>query len=88
LRTYYELGEFDALDSLLESFRIYLLRSKQITKETQSQYATIIRMIKKLSSINPTNKIKIKELEKKVIASTNNVAKEWLLEKVEELRTK
>lgn len=88
LRTYYELAEYDALDSLLESFRIYLLRSKQITKDTQMQYAMIIRMIKKLSSINPNNKLKIKELEQKVLASTNNVAKEWLLEKVEELRSK
>ena len=85
IRTYYELGEYNALDSLLESFRIYLLRNKQLTKETKMQYSTIIRMIKKLSNINLNNKSQIKELAEKIRSSENNVAKQWLLDKIEEL---
>ena len=86
MRTYYELGEYNALDSLLESFRIYLLRNKQLTKETNLQYAMIIRMIKRLSNINPNNKAQVNDLAEKIKASTNNVAKQWLLEKVQELQ--
>jgi hypothetical protein len=86
MRTYYELGEYNALDSLLESFRIYLLRNKQLTKETNLQYAMIIRMIKRLSNINPNNKTQVNDLAEKIKASTNNVAKQWLLEKVQELQ--
>lgn len=84
LRTYYELDEDDALDSLLESFRIFIQRSKTTSQDKKRQYMRLIKFVRKLAQI-PRNDTEAKANLKKQIEETKAIAnREWLLKKLEE----
>ncbi len=84
-RTYYELGEDLALDSLTDSFRIYLRRNRLISKEMKQQCMNTLRFIKKMSSIAPYDKAAIEKVKNQIENCKAVAAKKWLLEKVAEL---
>ena len=56
LKMYYETGEWDALDALLTSFRVLLLRKKKVIGYHQSHYLNTLRYIQKLSRVNLKDK--------------------------------
>ncbi len=85
LKTYYELSEFLALDSLVESFRIYLHRKREISRDVRQQYRNVLRFTRKLSHISPGDKQAVAKIRKQVEACDALAAKKWILEKVEEL---
>lgn len=85
LKTYYELSEMDALDALLESFRLFLLRQKLISKNNQKQYLNLVRFVQKLNKLNVNDLERVKTFRNKVEQSENIAEKQWLLEKVDEL---
>jgi hypothetical protein len=78
MRIYYELGEFDALDSLLESFKIFLHRQKDLSYHRQS-YLNLIKFVKKLLQTNLSDK-KEREILRGLIESTTELTeRDWLL---------
>ena len=82
MKTYYELGEYQPLLSLKESFRILLRRKKLISEQSQINYGNFARYTMKLFRIDVKNKKQLASLQKE-IESTNNIAdKGWLLEKL------
>jgi hypothetical protein len=85
LKTYYELNELDALESLLDSYGIYLRRNKLISREVKQQLMNGIRFTRKLASLAPYNKSGIQKLKTQIINCKALAAKKWLLEKVEAL---
>lgn len=85
LETYYEMKEYKALDSLLDSYSIYLRRNKMISKEIRQQRMNGIRFTRKLISVAPYDKKRIEKLKEQIINCKALAAKKWLLEKVEEL---
>ncbi|MCB0560372.1 MAG: hypothetical protein KDD09_15565, partial [Phaeodactylibacter sp.] len=85
LRTYFELEEFLALDSLVESFRIYLRRKKDISRDVRQQYMNVLRFVRKLSRLDPNDKAAISKVKKEVMECNALAAKQWVLEKVAEL---
>ncbi len=83
LRIYFDLGEFDALDSLLDSFAIFLRRRKDVGYLRQN-YLNLIRLTKKLLQI-PANEKEARAKLRKEIEETKAVAeREWLLGKLKE----
>ncbi len=87
LSTYYETDEIEPLFSLLESFRTYLNRHKNIPAARRIPYMNLIRFTKKLARIMPGDTTAIEKLRKELnetgdgkIANVN-----WLREKLEEL---
>lgn len=85
LRTYYELGEFIALDSLINSFRIYIRRNKLISKEVKQQYLNMLRFVKKLSNIVKGDQKAIDKIRVQIDKCKALAVKKWIVEKVEEL---
>ena len=85
LKTYYEQKEFKALDSLLDSYSIYLRRNKLISKEVRQQLMNGIRFTRKLISVAPYDKKRIEKIKEQITNCKALAAKKWLLEKVEEL---
>ena len=85
LVTYYEMKEFKALDSLLDSYSIYLRRNKMISKEIRQQRMNGVRFTRKLISVAPYDKKRIEKLKEQITNCKALAAKQWLLEKVEEL---
>ncbi|MEM9888416.1 MAG: hypothetical protein AAF849_21155 [Bacteroidota bacterium] len=89
IRCYYEMNNTEALISLLESLRIYVIRSKKMTTKEKKSYNSMIRFAKKIIYLK-TERIALdkKDFERKVlkleedISSNDNIyAKSWLLEK-------
>lgn len=85
LKTYYELKEFQALDSLIDSFRIYIRRNKIISREVKQQYLNVLRFVKKLSTTLRRDKKSIDKIKNQIDKCKALADKKWILEKVEEL---
>ena len=83
LATYYELDEFDALDSFYESFKIFVNRNKNITDDIKKSYIQLIKLTKLLTESN-SDKLKLQKI-KNEIQNSQATSKKWLLEKVDEL---
>ncbi|MBK8296003.1 MAG: hypothetical protein IPK91_01685 [Saprospiraceae bacterium] len=83
LACYYELDEYDALQSFYDSFKLFVNRNKSITEERKISYLQLIKLTKKLTE-NNDNKLKLTQLKKEILES-QATSKSWLLEKVDEL---
>lgn len=86
IRTYYETDEYMALDSLLDSFRIFLRRNKLIGKALKIECGNFIGFVKKLSTLPPANSNAVDKLQLQIERCNSVVSKKWLLEKVKELK--
>lgn len=84
LKCYFELKEYDALDSLFNSFSRYIYRQKEIGYHKEN-YLNLIRIVKKIIYLPITDKKNIHQIKKEVIQMKNLVEREWLLSKIEEL---
>ncbi len=82
IKTYYELDEYEALDSNLESFRIFLLRNKTISGFTKKQYENFIRWMRKVMQA-PSNRKAIVALREKLEETEIVADKQWLLKLLE-----
>lgn len=78
LRMYYELKEFDALESLLDSFKVYIHRQKNIGYH-RTNYLNLIRFVRRMLKGDVDTKAKRKKLREKVEATESVAEKEWLL---------
>lgn len=85
LRTYFELKEFIALDSLIDSFRIYLRRNKMISRDIKQQYLNVLRFVKKMSNLDIYDKALVQKVKKQIVDCKNLAAKKWLLDKIAEM---
>lgn len=85
LKTYYELGEYLAMDSLMDSFRIYLRRNRQISREVQQQYLNVLRFVKKLSNLPGKNQKALQQIKEQIERCPALADKRWIMEKVSEL---
>lgn len=84
LRTYFELKEDMALDSLIDSFRIYLRRHRLISRDVKQQYLNVLRFTKKLAAAAPYDRPGIEKIKAQIENCKALAVKKWLLEKVDE----
>ena len=85
LLSYYELAEFDSLESLLISFRSYLDRETSYNKDRKMPYYNLIQFVKRLTKLQPKDRLKIQKLKEDVKSTEGIVNKAWLIEKIDEL---
>jgi hypothetical protein len=81
LRVYFEKGYEDALDSLLDSFSVYLRRQKQLGYQREN-YMNLIRFTKRLLILSATDKVGAAALRKEIEGVANVAERGWLLMKV------
>lgn len=84
MKMYYELNEFNALDSLLESMRMYMRRKKFIGYH-KLNFKNIIRLTKKLANVNPYDPKQTKQLQADIENANPLTEKRWLLAQVESI---
>lgn len=82
IKIYYELGEYDALEALLSSFRIFIHRKKQLPQTRRDNYQNIIKFARKLLQINPYNAKEKNDLADEIRATRQLTEKEWFLKMV------
>jgi len=85
MAAYYKLGEFDALESLLNAYKMFITREKSLTKDRKTAYLNLIKYTKKLLYLLPNQKDKISKIRKEIEVNKLIVNKTWLLERVDEL---
>ena len=83
--TYYELEEHEALMSYLDSFRTYLSRHKSISTSKKKWNSNFVSNTKKLLKYGSTKKGNLLDLKRHIEENKNTAAKEWLLEKIDQL---
>ena len=83
LATYYELHEWDTLDSNIDTFSTFLRREKSLGDAKRKSYKSFVNYLKKLQN-SSYKKSKLLDLQQKIIADKNVTTKQWLLEKIEE----
>ncbi len=81
---YYELDEFDALSSLLDSFKNFIYRHKELGYRSEI-YLNLIRLTKRLVQLNKFDKTAVAALKKDVEEAENLPDRKWLLEQLDKL---
>jgi len=84
LKSYFELGEYNALDSLLDSFSRYIHRQDQLGYHREN-YTNLIRFVKKIIHNQPKDKKLLTQVKQEIKATNRLAEREWLLEKVDTL---
>jgi len=85
MKIYYELDEYDVLESFLASFRTFVKRKKQsgeLQTYHQENYLNIITFTQKLLTFNSFDKAEKKRLREEILATKLLTEREWLLEQV------
>lgn len=85
MKTYYELGEYQPLQSLSESFRILLSRKRLISDTQRTVYGNFIRYTLKLFRADVKDRKKIAQLTQDIHKVKQLADKSWIMEKLEEL---
>lgn len=85
LATYYEMDEIEPLYSLMDTFRTYLNRRKDLPPDRRELYTNLIKFAKKMTKILPKDKKAIEKLQTEITNTKSIASKSWLLEKVAEL---
>jgi len=82
LKIYYQLGEFDLLESLLESLRVYLRRSKDLAYR-KKHYNNILTFTRQLLQLNAMNKNEIAHLRDRILNAEVFAERSWFLKQLE-----
>jgi len=82
IMTYFEMQEVDALDSLLDSFYVYLNRHKDITQNRRDIYLNLISFTKRLMNLAPSDKAGHQKLLNKLNDTKIIGSRAWLKEKI------
>lgn len=84
MKTYYELGEFEYLESYLESFKQLISRRKVLGYHA-TNYKNILRFTSRLLNLKAYDQAKREQLRKQIEQTKTLTEKKWLLEKLDEL---
>ena len=84
---YYEEGEIDALESLIESMRAYI-RRKEIMGSFRTIYSNLIKYTRKLIRINPFEQSEVQQLRVEIENARPLPEKEWFIQQVDSLQVR
>ena len=82
LKCYFELDETEAFMNTYYSFRTFVQRRKNVSKQHQKFYLNLLRLSKKLMNLRPSDRKAIEKLDKEIKTSTALADKNWLEEKL------
>lgn len=85
LATYYENDEIEPLYSLLESFRAYINRRKDIPERWKKSYSNLIRFTKKLTRIIPGDQKALNKIKEELENAGEVADTKWLQSRIAEL---
>lgn len=83
-QTFYEKKEFQFLGSFLETFRLFVLRNKEMNTNNKKIHQDFIKIINKLMKMEYANDIMLQKFKQKIEANHQLPDKAWILEKLNE----
>ncbi len=84
IKMYFELGEWDALESLIENFKTYISRQKDLGYHKEN-YLNTITIIRKIMRLQPYDQQGKEDVRDEIIQTKILIAREWLLEQVDKI---
>jgi hypothetical protein len=82
LKIYFELGEFDLLESHLETFRTFI-RRREVSDYHRQNYLNIIAIVKKIIALVPDDRAEKMALRAEIERMEVLTEREWLLAQLE-----
>lgn len=85
LKIYYTLGEYDALESLIEAMRSFLQRKEALSAAHKAVFKNIIQLMKKLLHLNPYSKTQVEKF-RVAVKEANPIQEQerlWFLQQIE-----
>lgn len=83
LRIYYETQNDTGMDSLTNSFRLFLRRHRHLNPKRLRNYREFIRFFRRLVAIPPGNTQRAIKLRVEIMASPHHASRNWLLQKLD-----
>lgn len=81
LRIYFDLREFDALESLLDSFKLYIYRQQELGYHREL-YLNLIRFVKALIQLPPGDRAARLRLREQIESNPSIAERAWLLQQL------
>lgn len=81
VRIFFDTEEFAALDSLLDSFSVYLQRKRTALGYHKELNLSFIRFVKQILRLEPGDTESLKRLREKIQQAPSVAEREWLLQK-------
>jgi len=86
-KIYYELGYYENARSAIDAYRHYLARDKELSETYKDSVLNFFKLYNKLFEIKINNNNNtLADLEYETDRSNNVIFKQWLLEKIDELK--
>ncbi len=79
LKIYYELGNYDALEALLDSFKVYIRRNKELSSYLRKSYLNLIKYLQKVIHLNFYDQQATKKLIAAVQQEQQLPERQWIL---------
>jgi len=86
IRAYYEQGDMESILSAIDATKHYLKRHKDILSIHYNRFMSFLNYITRLLKLNKKNKAELKMLIKELDDDRSTIAREWLIEKIIELK--
>jgi hypothetical protein len=83
LKTYYQTGEWDSLQSLIEAFKVYLKRNRAISEYQRTVYGNLVRFTATLLRYKRGKNVNLQDLAQEIEACREIANIAWLKATVE-----
>ncbi|MFI5218172.1 MAG: hypothetical protein ACHQNT_01700 [Bacteroidia bacterium] len=85
LKIYYEMEEFEPLFSLINTFRVYLRRSKLISEYQRKIYSNMVTQTRRLTKIKSGSNYSLQKVKDSIAADSQIADIDWLKNKILDL---
>lgn len=84
LKIHYELEEWNSLEALLDSFKAYVVRSKELSDYLKSSYLNFVRFLDKMQQVYGSAKEEREALREVIRSVASLPERQWMLEQMHE----
>jgi len=82
LKSYFELDEQEAFLNAYYSFRVFVMRRKNVSEQHRRNYLNFLRIAKKLMNLRPRDKKNVLKIQNEIKTQNALADKSWLEEKM------
>ena len=86
IKAYFELGEIDAMEAVIDAAKHYLKRHKQLLSIHYDRYMLFLNYVTKISRLDKKQKPELKMLMKQLDDNRTTISREWFIEKIIEMK--
>jgi hypothetical protein len=86
IKAYFELGETESMEAVVDAAKHYLKRHKDILSIHYDRFILFLNYVINLTKLDKKQKPELKVLMKKLDENRTTIAREWLIEKIIEMK--